>query len=233
MKLKSFIPDTITLMNLLSGIIGVIFVFDGRPQLAFVMMLAAACFDFMDGAAARLLKAYSDLGKELDSLSDMVSFGVLPSLMMFCCAPSPWRWICLCLALFSALRLAKFNVDTRQSTNFLGIPTPSAAMLSGAVVCYASASPDSMVADFAASVWGLPLLTVILSALLVCEIPMFSLKIKSLRDLPAPLKIFLPVCAGIIAAVLVLRIHLSAVIILFIAAYIIQNLITAIVAHEK
>ena len=102
---------------------------------AVCMVLAAAVFDFLDGLAARALDAYSDIGKELDSLCDVVSFGVLPALMLyrtmvdlsgagvFCCLP-------LVLAVFSALRLAKFNVDERQHGSFLGLPTPAAAMIS-------------------------------------------------------------------------------------------------------
>ena len=232
MSIKKCIPDTITLMNLLSGLIGVIFAFDGKMEAAFIMMLAASVFDFLDGFAARLLGAYSPMGKELDSLSDMVSFGALPSLMLFLTAPAPWRWICLCLALFSGLRLAKFNTDDRQSASFLGIPTPSAAMLSGAVVCYASAVPGSMIAAFASSVWGLPLLAAVLSALLICEIPMFSLKVKGLKNLPNYLRIFIPICAGIVAAVIVLHLHWSAIFFLFIFAYIIENLILAVTVKK-
>ena len=82
MSLKKYIPNTITSMNALSGCVGVVFALQGRPDIAFLFMLAAAVFDFCDGLAARLLQAYSPMGKELDSLSDMVSFGVLPSMMM-------------------------------------------------------------------------------------------------------------------------------------------------------
>ena len=83
MKIKQSIPNTITLMNLLCGSVGVVLTLEGRPDTAFLLMLLAAVFDFCDGLAARLLKAYSDVGKELDSLSDLVSFGLLPSLMLY------------------------------------------------------------------------------------------------------------------------------------------------------
>ena len=83
MSIKKYIPNAITSMNLVCGIIGVIFAFKARFDLAFYMMIAAAVFDFMDGLAARALGAYSDMGKELDSLCDMVSFGVLPSVMLY------------------------------------------------------------------------------------------------------------------------------------------------------
>ena len=115
MNIVKYIPNTITSMNLLCGVLGVIATFSGRLDAAFCLMLAAAVCDFLDGFSARLLKAYSDIGKELDSLSDMISFGVLPSLMMYSLVnqmnPGSWlRFAPLAVAVFSGLRLAKFNV---------------------------------------------------------------------------------------------------------------------------
>ena len=134
MTLRKYIPDLITSMNLVCGLLGVVFTLKSRLDIAFACMLAAAVFDFLDGLAARALDAYSDLGKELDSLCDLVSFGVLPALML-CFLMQTYRfdgsWICwlpLLLAVFSALRLAKFNVDPRQTDGFLGLPTPAAAL---------------------------------------------------------------------------------------------------------
>lgn len=123
-RLISYIPDFITSMNLLCGVIGVVFAFKCRFDMAFYFMLAAAVFDFLDGFVARLLGAYSDLGKELDSLSDVVSFGVLPSVMLyslmktFMFGESLVCWVPLLIAVFSGIRLAKFNVDTRQHSSF-------------------------------------------------------------------------------------------------------------------
>lgn len=181
MSLRKVIPDTVTSMNLLCGVVGVIFAFKDRPDIAFLMMLAAAVFDFCDGLAARALDAYSDMGKELDSLSDVVSFGVLPALMLHCTAATLhgagfWCCVPLVLAVFSALRLAKFNIDERQHSGFIGLPTPAAAIICGALCSFAYAQPGSLLARFCAAAWGLPLLAVLLSALLVCEVPMFSLK---------------------------------------------------------
>ena len=134
MGIVKHIPNTITSMNLLCGAVGVIFSFQDRLDIAFYLMLGAAACDFMDGFAARLLHAYSPLGKELDSLADAISFGLLPSLMLHClileetgntlisCIP-------LLIAVFSALRLAKFNIDDEQTENFLGLPTPASAMI--------------------------------------------------------------------------------------------------------
>jgi len=181
MDFRKAIPNTVTSMNLLCGVVGVIFAFRDRPDIAFCLMLAAAAFDFLDGLAARALGASSDIGKELDSLCDVVSFGVLPALMLHrtmlsLSGESFWCYLPLVLAVFSALRLAKFNVDERQHASFIGLPTPAAAMLCGALCCFAFAEPGTAPARFCATAWGLPLLAVLLSALLVCELPMFAMK---------------------------------------------------------
>ena len=133
MSIIRHIPNTITSMNLLLGIMGVICTFDGNFEAAFCLMLAAAVCDFCDGLSARLLGAYSDVGKELDSLADMVSFGLLPSLMLHRLmvsigGESLLSYIPLIIAVLSAVRLAKFNVDERQTDNFIGLATPACAM---------------------------------------------------------------------------------------------------------
>ena len=181
MGIRKAIPNTITSMNLLCGVMGVIFTFKDRPDIAFCLMLSAAVFDFLDGLAARALDAYSDIGRELDSLCDVVSFGVLPALMLHRTmvtlgGETVWCYVPLVLAVFSALRLAKFNVDERQHSGFLGLPTPAAAMICGALCCFAFSAPGTLPARFCATAWGLPLLAVLLSALLVCELPMFAMK---------------------------------------------------------
>ena len=140
-------------MNLACGIIGVVFAFKGRVDLAFILMLAASVADFLDGTAARLLDSYSDMGKELDSLSDLVSFGVLPSVMLYnlqhtCMFGESWIcWIPLIITLASGIRLAKFNVDTRQTDSFLGLPTPACALLCGSLCYYVAADPACFLAQ--------------------------------------------------------------------------------------
>ena len=182
MSIKKHIPNTITSMNLLSGVLGVIFTLEGRIDIAFLLMLAASVFDFFDGFAARLLHSYSDIGKELDSLADMVSFGVLPSIMLYKTmdiAGAGWtKYIVLILAVFSGLRLAKFNIDERQTSSFLGLATPSSAIICGSLAYFIQATDKSWTSTIAGSAWILPLLSIILAALLVSEIPMFSMKIK-------------------------------------------------------
>ena len=168
MKLVKYIPDAVTSMNLVCGVIGVIFAFKGRFEYAFPLMLAAAVFDFLDGFAARALHAYSDLGRELDSLCDLVSFGVLPSVMLYklmCVCSFSEGWLCwtpLLISVFSALRLAKFNVDERQSENFLGLPTPACAILCGALCYFVAFSPAGFLATWCTSPFFIPVLTVVL-----------------------------------------------------------------------
>ncbi len=176
--MTKYIPNTITSMNLLSGILGVIFTLDGRTDIAFLLMLAGAAFDFCDGLAARALNAYSEIGKELDSLADMVSFGVLPSLMLYATMPDGgvWRYIPLVLAVFSALRLAKFNIDERQHDSFIGLATPAAAMICGSLAYFVAVRPESGLAALCQTVWFIPAMAVMLSLLLVSEIPMFAMK---------------------------------------------------------
>ena len=185
MKIKLFtIPNCITLCNLLCGIGSIVcsLVYNDL-QLAFIFVIASAIFDFCDGFAARLLKQYSAVGVQLDSLADMVSFGVAPAIAMsVICGQMPsafelndtWSevlcYIPLIVALLSALRLAKFNVDDSQKEEFEGLPTPASAilLLSLAALC----ERYSLTIELE---W-LVLISVIVAMLLVSPIRMFSLK---------------------------------------------------------
>ena len=184
MRATKLIPDAITAMNVVCGIIAVVFAFKGNFDAAFFLMLLAAVFDFFDGFAARALDAWSPMGKELDSLCDLVSFGVLPSIMLYrlmcVCRFGETRlcWIPLTITVCSALRLAKFNVDERQHETFLGLPTPACAILCASLCHFIAHNPECFLADWAAGNVFIPLLSIVLSILLVCEIPMFSMKIK-------------------------------------------------------
>ena len=183
MKIVKNIPNTITSMNLLCGVLGVILAFDGWFDAAFYLMLAGAVCDFCDGLAARLLKAYSPMGKELDSLADLITFGLLPSIMLYRCMElfHPGKWFCyipLIIVVFSALRLAKFNIDERQSENFIGLATPACAMICGSFVTVSHLDINNVAGAITDSTWMVPVASVLLSLLLVSEIPMFSLKFK-------------------------------------------------------
>ena len=221
-------------MNLLCGVLGVIATFSGRLDAAFCLMLAAAVCDFLDGFSARLLKAYSDIGKELDSLSDMISFGVLPSVMMYSLVnqmnPGSWlRFAPLAVAVFSGLRLAKFNVDERQTESFIGLATPSCAILCGSLAYYVTKCPQSTLAAWAGLKWSIPVISVILSALLVSEIPMFSMKFKKGADgkvkIGTERMVFAAFALIEIVMTVILKQDWSFAIILIFMTYILMNLL--------
>jgi CDP-diacylglycerol--serine O-phosphatidyltransferase len=176
MKLTRHIPNFITTLNLFSGSIAIYYAFQGNFKVAFFAVLLAALFDFMDGFAARLLRAYSPMGKELDSLADVLSFGMAPgaiafSLLQQSAFPSWVSFTGFIIPVFSALRLAKFNIDERQTDSFLGMPTPANALF-WIGISY------SFSYFFIQNPWLIVLSVVVLSALLVTEIPMLSLKFK-------------------------------------------------------
>lgn len=233
MTLKKYIPNSITSMNALAGTIGVVFALQGRPDYAFICMLAAAVFDFCDGLAARMLNAYSPMGKELDSLADMVSFGVLPAVtligtMQLKGADSWTEVIPLFLAVMSALRLAKFNVDERQSTDFIGVATPTAAMICGSL-CYFSlhsTALDSLVG----SPWFLPAVAVVLGLLLVSEIPMFGMKVaKGHKLMDTKRIVFLCLAAAAVLFVVIAGCNWSLAVLLIFTLYVLENLLLAAV----
>lgn len=179
------IPNALTCMNLFSGCIACVMAFHANFEMAMLFIVIGAIFDFFDGLAARLLHAYSNIGKDLDSLADDVSFGVAPALIVFSLFKeinypdylsflANWLpYAAFLIAVFSALRLAKFNNDTRQTTSFIGLPVPANALFWASLI--AGCKP---IASYH------PLLTLALvclfSWLLVSEIPMFSLKFKNL-----------------------------------------------------
>jgi len=232
MTLKKHIPNSITSMNALAGTIGVVFALQGRPDYAFICMLAAAVFDFCDGLAARLLGAYSPMGKELDSLADMVSFGVLPAVtligtMQLKGVDSWTEVIPVFLAVMSALRLAKFNVDERQTTDFIGVATPTAAMICGSL-CYFSlhsTALDSLVG----SPWFLPAVAVVLGLLLVSEIPMFGMKVaKGHKLMDAKRIVFLCLAVAAVLFVIFAGCNWSLAVLLIFTLYILENLVLAV-----
>ena len=185
--MKRHIPNIITCLNLVCGTAAVILTLWGYWWPAFCFVLAGAVFDFCDGAAARALDAYSDIGKELDSLSDLVTFGLAPALMLFSWyykvnagSPSWAAFIALLIVPLSAVRLARFNVHDSKNTGFSGLPTPALAMIAGSAVAFSHLcvqnGADALLPRILCSGWFIPVAAVILALLLVSRIPMFSLK---------------------------------------------------------
>lgn len=170
------IPNILTLANLLTGCIGIVLLLEGSAFEAAYFVWIACVFDFFDGFAARWLKVTSPLGKELDSLADMVSFGVLPSVVMYSLLLSAFPgtvipFFAFLLAAFSALRLAIFNLDASQSHSFRGLPTPANAI-------FLSSLPMLPI-DWAAFGWLSLVIVVVFSWLLVSPIRLFSLKFRN------------------------------------------------------
>ena len=231
MGIVKHIPNTITSMNLLSGAVGVILALEGWPEAAFLCMLLAAVFDFCDGLAARLLGAYSPIGKELDSLADVVSFGLLPSIMLVTAMDGGWwRFLPLILAAASALRLAKFNVDERQTTDFLGVPTPASAMVVGSLCCFIAAGNDMTLYRLTLTPWFLPAVALVMSLLVTSEIPMFGMKIaKGHKLMDAKRIVFLCLVVAAIVVTIIIGAHWSLAVLLAFIAYIIENLILALI----
>ncbi|MDH5381262.1 MAG: CDP-diacylglycerol--serine O-phosphatidyltransferase [Cyclobacteriaceae bacterium] len=170
------IPNFLTLGNLITGTLGIISVINQDPKSAFFYIVISVLFDYADGFVARKLKMHSDIGKELDSLADMVSFGVLPGITMLYMMESVSNnvylpYISLMIIGFSALRLAKFNIDERQSDTFYGLPTPANALF--------LTSLPHMNLELLENVYVLGAIAVVFSLLLVSEIKMFALKFKN------------------------------------------------------
>lgn len=191
------IPNLITSLNLVSGFVGIIFAARGDILSASWLIVAAMIFDYLDGFAARLLNAYSDLGKELDSLADVVSFGVAPAMIIFhllsnvmspdagiLISEDPGTSLLLFLPALmpvcAALRLAKFNLDASQSISFKGMPTPANGIAVITLILAMNFTESPFLTAFTSSPFWLIVYTVVLSLLMVSRIPLLSLKIKNI-----------------------------------------------------
>ena len=179
--LKKHIPNTITCCNLISGCIATYYAFQGDFLMALLFIIIGAVFDFFDGMSARLLGVSSPIGKELDSLADDITFGFAPSAIVFgflspLTSPlSPLiAFLAFIMAAFSALRLAKFNLDERQALGFIGLPTPANALFWGSLIVGLQQHDIA----FSGMEWVILAGTFISSYLLIAEIPMFALKFK-------------------------------------------------------
>ena len=185
--MKKHIPNTITSLNLISGCIATYWAFQSNYELSLLFIVIGAVFDFFDGMSARLLHVSSPIGKELDSLADDITFGFAPSAIIFSwlCGydfhelPSPIAYImpflAFIMAAFSALRLAKFNLDERQAMGFIGLPTPANALFWGSLIV----GGGEFLASSPLYIYGVIIMVLVFSYLLISEIPMFALKFKT------------------------------------------------------
>ena len=170
-----YLPNFLTCCNLVCGMLGIIFLWENAAVPTAYFVWAACLFDFFDGFAARWLKVSSPIGKELDSMADMVSFGALPSLFIYQALTPPYLpYIALLIAICSALRLAIFNLDTTQSDAFKGLPTPANAI-------FLTALPflQGLVVNVMGNTTLLAVIAVLFSVLLVSRIDLFALKFKN------------------------------------------------------
>jgi CDP-diacylglycerol--serine O-phosphatidyltransferase len=199
-QLFFWVPNSITTLNLTCGSLSVFFAIDGQLGLSAVFIFVAALFDFMDGFAARMLKAYSSIGKELDSLADLVSFGLAPGAIIFTLIEltlfgknqhiqdieaSTGQWIFLLSSLVipiaGAFRLAKFNTDDRQTDQFLGMPIPANAIFIASLALVLILGDRSVIEPIILNKYVLLSSIFGCSFLMVSELPMFNLKFKNLR----------------------------------------------------
>lgn len=194
--MKRHLPNAVTCINLLFGCFALTAIFNGHLATGAYFVGAAAVADFFDGLLARALRVSSAIGKDLDSLADMVSFGVVPGAILFQLllkalppavpgGPDAGAWsylpyLAFIVSVFSALRLAKFNNDTRQTTSFIGLPTPACTLVVASLPLILLNDQFGM-ERFILNPWVLIGLTVLLSGLLVAELPLFALKFKNLR----------------------------------------------------
>lgn len=187
--IRKHIPNALTCCNLMCGCMATGAAFYGNYRWALLMIVIGAVFDFFDGMVARLLRAYSDIGKELDSLADVVTFGVAPSAILFYLfhevhypdllqsLRSILPYAAFLMAAFSALRLAKFNLDTRQTTSFIGLPTPANALFWASLVV----GQHAFLVSLKFNAVFLLLFIFLSCMLLIAEVPLFALKFKNLK----------------------------------------------------
>jgi CDP-diacylglycerol--serine O-phosphatidyltransferase len=193
------LPNILTCINLISGLLAIIFALTGRPEFVWICFTISLVADFFDGFLARWLKVASPIGKELDSLADVISFGALPAVILILLMGSaatgiPYNKISyqfsflfqeklfvffpLIMAGFSAYRLAKFNLDTRQSDKFIGVPTPMNGMVVLSLHLMAF-NPKSLIRDYVLTTPFLTIYTALMCYLLIAELPLIALKFKN------------------------------------------------------
>lgn len=189
-NIRSIIPNCVTLLNLACGVCACILAVWGNYFPAFLFITGASVFDFLDGWCARLLNASSELGRQLDSLCDLVSFGLAPALMAFNwqlhngAGPAALAYFAFIFIFAAALRLARFNIDVRQKSDFRGLAVPAAAMILAPLLAYgevcAARGFGSVILTLLSSAWFIPAVCTLLGFLMVSRLPMFSLKGKKL-----------------------------------------------------
>lgn len=234
-EIKKHIPNALTCGNLICGTFGILYVFKGDLLTASILIGIALIFDWLDGFIARLLHVSSPIGKELDSLADMVTFGVLPAFMLMkliegSCTDGTCTiglggfykpYIALALPIFSALRLAKFNIDTRQSDSFIGVPTPANGMLVASLPFIMTYQPE--ISQYLIQFNVLIIYSIVMSYLLVAELPLFALKFKNFGWADNQIK-YIFLILSVILLIMLKFVAIPLIIFLYILLSVAQNL---------
>ena len=225
--IKRNIPNFITILNLVCGISSIIVLFKSELIYSGILIFIGAIFDLLDGLLARALNVKSEIGKHLDSFADMVTFGVAPGILMYQLISNQsleiveFSYIAFLIPIFSSLRLSKFNIDNRQITSFIGLPTPAAAI-------FISSLPiiiHKYNTEFSLKI--LIIITISLSLLLIADLPLFSLKIKKNEKLKSSeniIRIFF-LFSSIILLFVINYVAIPFIVILYIILSILNNLI--------
>ena len=225
--IKRNVPNLITLGNLTCGLLSIVLSFEGKLEVAAAFIFFGAILDFFDGFASRLLKVSSEIGKQLDSMADMVTFGVAPGIIIYKLISESNNhyeflvYAAFILPIFSAIRLAKFNIDSRQTSSFIGLPVPAAAIFIASLPILGINYETKFSIDLLIGT------TIILSLLLVSELPLFSLKISKGEELKSQLNI-IRIIFLISSLILLFVLEFAAIpfiVILYIFLSIINNLI--------
>lgn len=239
--MKKQIPNFITLCNLMAGSIAIIMILDDKPGIAIVLVLAAAVFDFLDGMTARLLNATSEIGKQLDSLADIVSFGLVPAAFIYKIlqfqmdvlpGDSVWNTpavsmmafiLVLIVPVFSAIRLARFNIQKDGDDSFLGLPTPAHALFWTGI--YYDMIINGSFYGKDVSIWFILIVMLVLAAMMITPLKMISLKFKTL-SLKPNLFSYLILIAGLIFILFLMIPGLSLLIVTYILLSLVRIILT-------
>ncbi|WP_087562884.1 phosphatidylcholine/phosphatidylserine synthase [Polaribacter sp. SA4-10] len=238
MNIKKHIPNLLTLGNLLSGTIATIFAVEGDFVFAGLFVVLGIIFDFLDGFVARILKVSGELGKQLDSLADMVTSGVVPGIIMFQLLKNRTEeigdfssdlnlqhylpYLGLLLTLAACYRLAKFNIDTRQSDSFIGLPTPAMSLFVISLPLIVAYSNYSIITDLVQNNYFLITVTLILTYLMNAELPLFSLKFKDYSFKNNVMKYFFLITA-IVLIIILKYISIPLIIVFYVLLSVISN----------
>jgi CDP-diacylglycerol--serine O-phosphatidyltransferase len=232
MNIKAQIPNLFTMLNLFCGCVALIMVADYKFDLAFFFVCLGIFFDFFDGFFARKFGVAGPLGVQLDSLADMVTSGVVPGFVMFCLLSNKnystfnyLPYVGFIITLGACYRLAKFNIDERQSISFIGLPTPANALFITSLPLIIVNFPNTIVAEYLCNKWVLFTITFLSTYIMNTEIPLFSLKIKDFSFAKYKLQIFFLILS-VLLLIFFKILAIPLIIVIYILLSIINNCIT-------